>query len=263
MKETETMAQTAEFIGRIAVIIPTYNERDNIRLTTAGVRSAVPVADLVIVDDNSPDGTGKIADDLAAADNRIHVLHRRAKAGLGAAYVAGFQWALDGGFDTIVEMDADGSHQPGELPRLLTALAGADVVLGSRWVPGGKAVAWLKSREILSRAGNAYARAMLGIALRDMTGGYRAYRASALWKIGLENVESVGYCFQIDLARRAIQAGLTVAEVPITFVDRTYGTSKMSEAIVCEALWRVTWWGITGRLRRHRAPRDGQRGGRP
>ena len=247
------MIETAEFTGRIAVIIPTYNERDNIRLITAGVRSAAPAADLLIVDDNSPDGTGEIADDLAAADKRIHVLHRRAKAGLGAAYVAGFQAALDQGYDTIVEMDADGSHQPEELPTLLAALAGADIVLGSRWVPGGEAVNWLKSRGLLSRAGNAYARIMLGIPLRDMTGGYRAYRASALWKIGLENVESVGYCFQIDLARRAVQAGLTVAEVPITFVDRAYGTSKMNKAIVWEALWRVTQWGITGRLRGHRA----------
>jgi dolichol-phosphate mannosyltransferase len=252
MKGNRTMTETAEFTGRIAVIIPTYNERDNIRLITAGVRSALPAADLLIVDDNSPDGTGEIADDLASTDKRIHVLHRRAKAGLGAAYVAGFQAALDQGYDTIVEMDADGSHQPKELPKLLAALADADIALGSRWVPGGEALSWLKSREFLSRAGNAYARILLGIPLRDMTTGYRAYRADALRKIGLENVQSVGYCFQIDLARRAVQAGLTVAEVPITFVDRTYGTSKMSKAIVCEALWRVTQWGIAGRLRRRR-----------
>jgi dolichol-phosphate mannosyltransferase len=252
MKGNRTMTETAEFTGRIAVIIPTYHERDNIRLITAGVRSALPVADLLIVDDNSPDGTGEIADDLASTDKRIHVLHRRAKAGLGAAYVAGFQAALDQGYDTIVEMDADGSHQPKELPKLLTALADADIALGSRWVPGGEALSWLKSREFLSRAGNAYARILLGIPLRDMTTGYRAYRTDALRKIGLENVQSVGYCFQIDLARRAVQAGLTVAEVPITFVDRTYGTSKMSKAIVCEALWRVTQWGIAGRLRRRR-----------
>lgn len=246
------MTTTADFAGRIAVIIPTYNERDTIRFITVGVRSAVPDADLIIVDDSSPDGTGEIADDLAAADGRIHVLHRPAKAGLAAAYVAGFQTALDQGYDTIVEMDADGSHQPVELPKLLAALAGADVALGSRWVPGGKAVHWLKSREFLSRAGNAYARIMLGIPLRDMTGGYRAYRVGALRKIGIQNVECVGYCFQIDLARRAVRAGLTVAEVPITFVDRTYGTSKMSSAIVCEALWRVTKWGIAGRLHRRR-----------
>ncbi|HEX6522676.1 MAG TPA: polyprenol monophosphomannose synthase [Streptosporangiaceae bacterium] len=247
------MTETDGFTGRIAVIIPTYNERDNIILITAGVRSVVPAADLIIVDDNSPDGTGEIADDLAAADKHIHVLHRRAKAGLGAAYVAGFRVALDQGYDTIVEMDADGSHQPEELPKLLTALARADIALGSRWVPGGVTLNWLKSREILSRAGNAYARIMLSIPLRDMTGGYRAYRAAALQKIGPENVESVGYCFQIDMARRAVQAGLSVAEVPITFVDRTYGTSKMSKAIVGEALWRVTKWGVAGRLRSRRA----------
>jgi dolichol-phosphate mannosyltransferase len=244
------MTEAIEFSGRVAVVIPTYNERDNIRLITARVRSAVVGANLLIVDDNSPDGTGKIADELAAADKHIHVLHRPAKAGLGAAYVAGFEAALVRGYDTIVEMDADGSHQPEELPKLLAALAGADIVLGSRWIPGGRTLNWPKSRELLSRAGNAYARIMLGTPLRDITGGYRAYRASALWKIGLENVESVGYCFQIDLVRRAVQADLTVVEVPIIFVERTHGASKMSKAIVREALWRVTQWGITGRLRR-------------
>jgi dolichol-phosphate mannosyltransferase len=246
------MTEAIEFTGRVAVVIPTYNERDNIRLITARLRFTIPGADLLIVDDNSPDGTGQIADELAAADTHIHVLHRPAKAGLGAAYVAGFQAALEQGYDTIVEMDADGSHQPEDLPKLLAALASADIVLGSRWMPGGKTLNWPKSRELLSRAGNAYARIMLGISLRDVTGGYRAYRASALWKIGLENVESVGYCFQIDLAWRAVQAGLMVAEVPITFVERTQGASKMSKAIVREALWLVTRWGITMRLRRLR-----------
>ena len=246
------MTEAIEFASRVAVVIPTYNERDNIRLITARLRFTIPGADLLIVDDNSPDGTGKIADELAAADQHIHVLHRPAKAGLGAAYVAGFEAALEQGYETIVEMDADGSHQPEELPKLLAALASADIVLGSRWMPGGRTLNWPKSRGLLSRAGNAYARIMLGISLRDVTGGYRAYRASTLWKIGLENVESVGYCFQIDLVRRAVQAGLTVAEVPITFVDRTRGASKMSKAIVREALWRVTRWGITMRLRRPR-----------
>ena len=239
------MTEAIEFAGRVAVVIPTYNERDNIRLITARVRSAVLGADLLIVDDNSPDGTGEIADELAAADEHIHVLHRPAKAGLGAAYIAGFQAALDQGYDTIVEMDADGSHQP-------AALASADIVLGSRWIHGGKTLNWPKSRELLSRAGNAYARIMLGTPLRDITGGYRAYRSTALWKIGLEDVESVGYCFQIDLVRRAVQAGLAVAEVPITFVERAHGASKMSKSIVREALWRVTRWGISRRLRRPR-----------
>jgi dolichol-phosphate mannosyltransferase len=247
-----SMTEAIEFAGRVAVVIPTYNERDNIRLITARVRSAVIGADLLIVDDNSPDGTGEIADELAAADNHIHVLHRHAKAGLGAAYIAGFEAALARGYDTIVEMDADGSHQPEELPKLLAALSSADIVLGSRWVPGGRTLNWPKSRELLSRAGNAYARIILGTSLRDITGGYRAYHASALGKIGLENVESVGYCFQIDLVRRAVQADLTVAEVPITFVERTHGASKMSKAIVLEALWRVTRWGIAMRLRRPR-----------
>jgi len=244
------MTDAGEFTGHIAVVIPTYNEKDNIRPITARVRSAVPGAHLLIVDDNSPDGTGRIADQLAAADPHVHVLHRSAKAGLGAAYVAGFTAALDQGYDIIVEMDADGSHQPEELPKLLCALAGADIVLGSRWIPGGQALNWPKSRQVLSRAGNTYARIMLGLPWRDMTGGYRAYRASALGKIGLENVESVGYCFQVDLVRRGGQAGLAVAEVPITFAERTRGTSKMSKAIVGEALWRVTRWGIAARRRR-------------
>jgi dolichol-phosphate mannosyltransferase len=244
------MTEASEFAGRIVVIIPTYNEKDNIRSIADRVRSVLPAADLLIVDDNSPDGTGRIADDLAATDMHIYVLHRPAKAGLGAAYVAGFEVALDNGYDVIVEMDADGSHQPEELPRLLAALASADIVLGSRWVPGGQVLNWPKSRMILSRAGNAYARIILGIPLRDMTGGYRVYCAGALRKIGLENVESVGYCFQLDLIRRAVQLGLAATEVPITFAERAHGASKMSTAIVCEALWRVTQWGITERFRR-------------
>jgi dolichol-phosphate mannosyltransferase len=246
------MTAASQFAGHVAVIIPTYNERDNIAPITARVRSAMPRADLLIVDDNSPDTTGKIADELAAADSHIHVLHRQAKAGLGAAYIAGFQWALDHDYDAIVEMDADGSHQPEELPWLLSALNDADLVLGSRWVPGGRVLNWPRSRQILSRAGNSYARVMLGITLRDVTGGYRVYRASALREIGLENVQSQGYCFQIDLALRALQTGLTVAEIPITFIERARGTSKMSSTIIREALWRVTQWGITERLLKHR-----------
>jgi len=240
------------FAGRVVVIIPTYNERDNVRPITSRVRSAVPTADVLVVDDNSPDGTGREADAIAAADDHIQVLHRGAKAGLGAAYIAGFQWALDQGYDAMVEMDADGSHQPEELPTLLGALDDADVVLGSRWVPGGKITNWAKSREILSRGGNTYVRLMLGIPVHDATGGYRAYRATTLRKVGLDNVESQGYCFQIDLTLRALQAGLKVVEVPITFVERTRGDSKMSNAIVREALWRVTQWGVAGRLHKHR-----------
>ena len=234
---------------RVAVIMPTYNERANIEAMVGRVRRAVPGADLLVVDDNSPDGTGEVADKLAAEDSHVHVLHRERKAGLGAAYIAGFHWALDQGYGVVVEMDADGSHLPEELPRLLDALAGADLVIGSRYVPGGTVVNWPKRREMLSRGGNTYARLMLGIKLKDATGGYRAYRADTLRKIALDEVESQGYCFQIDLATRAIRAGLRVIEVPITFVERVHGTSKMSRAVVAEAFWRVTIWGITGRRR--------------
>jgi dolichol-phosphate mannosyltransferase len=235
-------------VGPVAVVVPTYNERDNIEIIANRVRSAVPDAHLLIVDDNSPDGTGEIADKLASSDAHIHVLHRAGKAGLGAAYVAGFRWALERGYGTMVEMDADGSHQPEELPKLLDALAGADLVLGSRYVPGGGVLNWARSRELLSRAGNTYTRLMLGLKLKDATGGYRVFRAATLRRIDLDRVDSQGYCFQIDLARRTIRAGLTVTEVPITFVERERGASKMSKTIVIEALWRVTGWGIATRL---------------
>ena len=236
----------------VLVVIPTYNERDNLERIVGRTRTAVPDADILVADDNSPDGTGELADKLADDDTHVHVLHRPGKEGLGAAYLAGFRWALVRGSGVLVEMDADGSHRPEDLPRMLTALEDADLVLGSRYVPGGTVVNWPKSREALSRGGNTYARLMLGITLKDATGGYRAYRASTLRKIALDEVESQGYCFQIDLAMRAIQAGLKVTEVPITFVERVHGTSKMSRAVVAEALWRVTVWGLTGRSRRNR-----------
>jgi dolichol-phosphate mannosyltransferase len=242
-------------IGRVAVIMPTYNERDNIEPMAGRVRAAVPGADLLVVDDNSPDGTGDIADKLAAEDSHIQVMHRAGKAGLGAAYIAGFQWALERGYGTVVEMDADGSHRPEELPKLLAALEHADLVIGSRYVPGGTVVNWPKSRELLSRGANTYARLMLGIAVRDATAGYRAYRAATLQRIGLHGIESRGYCFQIDLALRTVRAGLTVVEVPITFVERVHGASKMSRSVVFEAWWRVAVWGITGRRRAARTPR--------
>ncbi len=244
-------------LGRgVAVIIPTYNERENLESISARVRSAVPGADLLVVDDNSPDGTGDIADKLAVEDSNIHVLHRPGKAGLGAAYIAGFGWALEHGYDAMVEMDADGSHQPEELPKLLAAMtAGADVVIGSRWVRGGTVRNWPKSREFLSRGANTYARIMLGIKVRDATGGFRVYRADTLRRIGLDQVLSQGYCFQIDLTLRALTAGLTVTEVPITFTDRTQGTSKMGRSVVGEAFWRVAQWGVERRLGRLRAAR--------
>ena len=239
-------------MGAAVVVIPTYNERENLEPIVARIHARVSDADILVVDDSSPDGTGKMADRLAATDERIRVLHRQGKSGLGSAYVAGFGWALERGYGVVVEMDADGSHDPAELPALLAALEDADVVLGSRWVPGGIVVNWPKSRQALSRGGNAYARMMLGIGVRDATGGYRAYRAGALRMIGLDGVESQGYCFQVDLALRAVRAGLTVTEVPITFTERTHGASKMSRAIIIEALWRVTWWGLAARLGRSR-----------
>ncbi|WP_328964134.1 polyprenol monophosphomannose synthase [Streptomyces virginiae] len=231
-------------LGTALVIIPTYNEAENIGLIVGRVRAAVPEAHILVADDNSPDGTGKLADELAAGDDHVHVLHRKGKEGLGAAYLAGFVWALEQGYGVIVEMDADGSHQPEELPRLLTALAGADLVLGSRWVPGGRVVNWPKSREFISRGGSTYSRLMLNLPMRDVTGGYRAFRRETLEGLGLDEVASAGYCFQVDLARRAVQKGFRVVEVPITFVEREFGDSKMSKDILVEALWRVTQWGL-------------------
>lgn len=241
-----------EPLGRVVVVIPTYNERLNLPLIVQRVRAATPDADVLVVDDNSPDGTGELADSLAAEDEHVHVLHRMVKDGLGAAYIAGFHWSLDRGYDVIVEMDADGSHRPEQLSRLLDALHDADLAIGSRWVRGGEVRNWPLSREVLSRGGNTYARLMLGIDLHDATAGYRAFRRTALEKIGLDEVDSRGYCFQIDMALRAVRAGLRVVEVPITFVERELGASKMNGGIVAEAMWRVTQWGVRGRV----GPRD-------
>ena len=236
-------------LGPVAVIIPTYNERDNIELIVSRVRTSVPDADILIVDDNSPDGTGDIADKLAANDQCVHVLHRQGKSGLGVAYIAGFRWALEHDYGVLVEMDADGSHDPADLPAMLAALPSADLVIGSRYVPGGTVVNWPKSREFLSRGANLYVKLMLGIGVRDATGGYRAYRADTLRAIALDQVGSQGYCFQIDLTLRTVEQRLKVAEVPITFTERARGASKMSRSIVLEALWRVTQWGLSGRGR--------------
>jgi dolichol-phosphate mannosyltransferase len=238
---------------RSLVIIPTYNERENLPGILAQVRRSTPGVDILVVDDNSPDGTGALADDAAAADEAIHVLHRAGKEGLGAAYLAGFDWALHHDYDVIVEMDADGSHRPEDLPLLLAALSDADVALGSRWVAGGRVVNWPKSREVLSRGGNWYTRVALGIPLRDATGGFRAFRAQVLRDLDLESVASAGYCFQVDLAWRAVQRGYRVVEVPIVFIERTAGASKMSRGIVVEALWRVTQWGTKKRWNQVRA----------
>ena len=233
--------------GGVLVIIPTYNESESLPGVLDRLRRAVPEAHVLVADDNSPDGTGALADAIAAQDDHVHVLHRAGKEGLGKAYLAGFAWGLERGYDVIVEMDADGSHRPEELPRLLAQIPHADVVLGSRWVPGGSVVNWPASRRVLSQGGSLYTRLALGIPTRDATGGYRAYRASALRALDLETVESNGYCFQIDLLWRALQRGLVVREVPITFVEREAGTSKMSGRIVREALLNVARWGASYR----------------
>lgn len=249
-----------EEVGRTVVVIPTYDERANLPTILRRLSEAVPDAHALVVDDDSPDGTGALADELAAADSRVHVLHRAAKTGLGAAYVAGFRWALEHGYDVVVEMDADGSHAPEDLPRLLHALAegplgaGADVVLGSRYVPGGKVVNWPQYREWLSRGGNYYSRVALGVGIHDVTGGFRAYRRRVLDCLELSTVASQGYCFQVDLAWRSVRAGFTVVEVPITFTEREQGQSKMTGTIVREALWRVTVWGVQRRLELRRRP---------
>ncbi|MGP3938733.1 MULTISPECIES: polyprenol monophosphomannose synthase [Streptomyces] len=235
-------------LGTTLVIIPTYNEAENIKPIVERVLESVPDAHILVADDNSPDGTGKVADELAAEDDRVKVLHRKGKEGLGAAYLAGFRWGIEHGYGVLVEMDADGSHQPEELPRLLTALKGADLVIGSRWVPGGRIVNWPKSREFISRGGSTYSRLLLDVPIRDMTAGYRAFRKETLEGIGMDEVASQGYCFQIDLAWRAIKAGFHVIEVPVTFIERERGESKMSRDIVTEAAWRVMSWGVGSRV---------------
>ena len=234
-------------LGRVVVVIPTYNEAENLAWIVGRVRAAQPEVDVLVVDDGSPDGTGAIADDLAAADPRVRVLHRTAKAGLGAAYLHGFRVALDAGYDVIGEMDADGSHQPEQLDRLLTALETADLVIGSRWVPGGSVVNWPLQRELLSRGGNLYVRLLLGVKVRDATAGYRLFRRATLEKIDLASVESTGYVFQTDMVARTLAAGLVVKEVPIEFVERVRGDSKMSGSVATESLRRITRWGLRER----------------
>jgi dolichol-phosphate mannosyltransferase len=248
----EAEASNLAALGPTLVIIPTYNELENIARIISRTRKAVPEAHILIADDNSPDGTGKLADELASADDQVHVMHRLGKEGLGAAYLAGFEWGLNAGYEVLVEMDADGSHQPEQLPELLAALADADLVLGSRWVKGGEVVNWPRSREALSRAGNLWTRIMLGIPLRDATGGFRAFRRKTLLGLELDNVASAGYCFQVDLAWRALKGGVRVVEVPITFIEREYGTSKMNKRIVMEALVLTTLWGVAHRSKQLR-----------
>jgi len=236
---------------RVLTIIPTYNELESLPKTLARLRAAAPQVDVLIADDNSPDGTGALADELASADPQVHVLHRAGKEGLGAAYLAGFTWGLDAGYDVLVEMDADGSHQPEQLPLLLDAVEqGADLVLGSRWVPGGKVVNWPLHRKLISTCGSLYSRILLGISVRDITGGYRAFRRTTLEALNFDEVESVGYGFQVDMLWRVCQLGMKVVEVPITFVEREFGASKMSGNIVQEAMLNVTKWGLAARWKK-------------
>lgn len=231
---------------RTLVIVPTYNEIDNLESIIERIRESVPTADVLIVDDASPDGTGALADRLAAADHGIRVLHRTSKDGLGRAYLAGFALGLADDYQYLVEIDADGSHDPAELPAMLELAKSADLVIGSRWVPGGAVRNWPWLRLAVSRAGNAYSRAALRSRIRDITAGYRVYSAAALRSLDLDGVSSQGYCFQVELAWRLERNGATVVEHPITFVERANGESKMHLGIVVEALLRVTMWGITG-----------------
>lgn len=232
------------------VLLPTYNERDNLSRLVGRLRQSVPDAHILIIDDSSPDGTGELADTLADADPAVAVMHRLKKEGLGRAYLAGFEFGLSHGYRYLVEIDADGSHDPDELRAMLSlARGGADLVLGSRWVPGGTVANWPWARRRISKIGNSYARRILRSQIKDLTSGYRVYRAETLQTISLDTVSSQGYCFQIELAWDAEKCGLTVVEHPITFVERTAGISKMHPGIVAEALWRVTVWGIARKWR--------------
>jgi dolichol-phosphate mannosyltransferase len=246
---------------RVLVIIPTFNERENLPAIHRRLKEACPDVHLLIVDDSSPDGTGQLADELAAADpGRTHVMHRTVKDGLGAAYLAGFAWGLSREYSVLVEMDADGSHAPEQLYRLLDAVdAGADLAIGSRYVDGGRVRNWPWRRLALSKTANTYSRLALGIGVHDITAGYRAYRREVLEAIDLDGVDSKGYCFQIDLTRRTVRNGFVIVEVPITFTERELGVSKMDGSTIREAVFKVAQWGIQGRRTRARALRADNR----
>lgn len=240
--------------ARTLVIIPTYNERDNLLKIVGRVADAAPQVHVLIVDDGSPDGTGALADELALADpDRVHVMHRSSKDGLGAAYLAGFAWGLSRQYTVLVEMDADGSHAPEQLYRLLDAVdGGADLAIGSRYVDGGEVRNWPRRRLVLSKTANGYSRILLGVDIHDITAGYRAYRREVLEKIDLAAVDSKGYGFQVDLTWRSINAGFSVVEVPITFTEREHGVSKMDGSTIREAILKVAQWGMRARLDRAR-----------
>ncbi|HEY6592111.1 MAG TPA: polyprenol monophosphomannose synthase [Actinomycetota bacterium] len=237
---------------RALVVIPTYNEAESVVEVIDRVLAAEPRADVLVVDDGSPDGTAKLVLERSEREPRVHLMERSGKQGLGAAYRAGFGWGLERGYDALVEMDADLSHPPERLPALLDGLADADLVIGSRYVPGGRTVNWSRSREAISRGGNTYVRLALGVPVHDGTAGYRAYRREVLEELPVEAVRSNGYCFQIEMVHKAWQEGFRVVEVPITFTERASGVSKMSRQIVAEALLRVTQWALTGGRRRAR-----------
>ena len=221
------------------ICMPTYNEAENIERIVPAVLDAVDGIEILVIDDASPDGTGQMADALAANDPRVHVLHREGKQGLGPAYVAGFRWGLEHGYDAMIEMDADFSHQPLHLPEIVAQLARYDVVVGSRYVAGGGTRDWGLLRRLISRGGGFYARAILGVDVRDLTAGFVGWRAEALRRLDLDSVEAAGYVFQIEMKYRAHQLGLSILEVPIVFPDRVDGESKMTPNIAVEALWRV------------------------
>ena len=234
-------------MSRVVMVVPTFNEITNLRPVLARLRAAQPEVEVLVVDDGSPDGTGALADEIAAADPLVHVLHREVKEGLGKAYLAGFAWALERDYDVIGEMDADSSHQPEQLGRLLAALPDADLVIGSRWVRGGSIVNWPLRRQLLSRGGNLYTRVLLGIRVRDATAGFRVFRRTTLERLDLSTIASYGYVFQVDLAFRTLQAGMRVVEVPIEFVERVRGESKMNTEVASESLRRITRWGLRHR----------------
>lgn len=251
---------TAQPLGRIVMVIPTYNESANIEWIIDRLRTAQQDVDVMVVDDNSPDGTGKIVEEIAARDPHVQVVHRTEKAGLGAAYRHGFRVALDQGYDVIGEMDADGSHQPEQLQRLIDAVAGgADLVIGSRYVPGGSVVNWPLQRQLLSRGGNVYVRLLLGIKVKDATAGFRLFRRSTLEAIDIDTVTSTGYVFQTDMAYRTLRQGLRIAEVPIEFIERERGDSKMSKDVATESLKLITRWGLAERRRQLRERFAGKR----
>jgi dolichol-phosphate mannosyltransferase len=255
-------------MSRVVMVVPTYDEASNLRPLLQRLRAAQPDVDVLVVDDASPDGTGEVAEELAAADDHVHVLHRKGKEGLGKAYLAGYAWAVEHDYDVVGQMDADGSHQPEQLGRLLEALPSADLVIGSRYVAGGTVVNWPLGRKLLSRGGNLYTRLLLGVDVRDATAGFRLIRRTAFELLDLPTIVSYGYVFQVDLAFRALRAGLRVVEVPIEFVERERGESKMNREVATESLRRITRWGLLHRRkqvadlvrRRRRQERSGAGG---